>query len=58
MILPAADVELHEWLHWAEENGSSFLQRIEEAASIADAKHYNLIRPVLLELMKEWSSRV
>jgi len=47
------DVELHDWLRWAEENGSSFLKTTAEAALIADLKHYNLLRPVLLELKKE-----
>ena len=54
MISPAADVELHNWLRWAEENGSSFLKATAEAALIADLRHYNLLRPVLLELKKEW----
>ena len=43
-----------EQLRWAEENGSSFLKATAEAALIADLKHYNLLRPVLLELKKEW----
>ena len=54
MISPAADEELHDWLRWAEENGSSFLKATAEAALIADLKHYHLLRPVLLELKKEW----
>jgi hypothetical protein len=54
MISPATDVELHGWLRWAEENGSSFLKTTAEAALIADLKHYNLLRPVLTELKKEW----
>ena len=47
-------MELHDWLRWAEENGSSFLRTTAEAALLADLKHYNLLRPVLLELKKEW----
>jgi hypothetical protein len=39
------DVELHDWLRWAEENGPSFLRTIAEAAFAADLKNYNLIRP-------------
>jgi hypothetical protein len=54
MIFPAADVELHDWLRWAEGNGSGFLKATAEAALIADLKHYNLLRPVLLELKREW----
>ena len=54
MIPPATDEELHDWLRWAEENGSSFLMATAEAALIADLKHYNLLRPVLLELKREW----
>ena len=48
------DVELHDWLRWAEENGSSFPKATADAGFIADLKHYNLLRPVLLELKKEW----
>jgi hypothetical protein len=47
------DTELHDWLRWADEHGSSFLRAIAEAAFVADLKHYSLLRPVLLELMKE-----
>jgi len=54
MILPSEDVELHDWLRWAEGNGSGFLKTMAEAALIADLKHYNLLRVVLLELKKEW----
>lgn len=54
MITPATDEELHHWLRWAEENGSGFLKTTVEAALIADQKHYNLLRPVLLELKREW----
>jgi hypothetical protein len=54
MISPATDVGLHGWLCWAEENGSSFLRMTAEASVIADLKHYNLLRPVLLELKDEW----
>jgi len=54
MILPSTDEELHDWLRWAEENGRSFLKTTAEAALIADLKHYNLLRPVLLELKREW----
>jgi len=54
MISPATDVALNDWLRWAEENGSSFLKAAAGAALIADLRHYNLLRPLLLELKKEW----
>jgi hypothetical protein len=54
MIFPATDVELHGWLRWAEENGSTFLKATAEAGLLADLPHYNLLRPLLLELKKEW----
>jgi hypothetical protein len=44
------DTELYDWLRWAEENGTSFLRRIADAAFVADLKNYNLIRPALLKL--------
>jgi hypothetical protein len=53
-IFPSRDEELHNWLRWAEKDGSSFLKATAEAALIADLKHYNLLWPVLLELKKEW----
>lgn len=54
MISPATDGELHDWLIWADEHGSCFLRAVVQAALIADLKHYSLLRPVLLELRKEW----
>ena len=54
MIAPATDEELHDWLRWAEENSSGFLKTTAEAALISDLKHYNLLRPILLELKREW----
>lgn len=54
IISPAADEELHDWLRWANETGSAFLRSITDAALAADLKHYNLLRPILLELKKEW----
>ena len=55
MIPPPSDEELHGWLRWTEENGSSFLRTMAEAALIADLKHYNLLRPVLLKLKEDES---
>ena len=54
MISPSTDEELHDWLRWAEENGSGFLKATAGAALIADLKHYNLLRAVLLELKRDW----
>jgi hypothetical protein len=36
------------------ESGSSFLGTTAEASLLADLKHYDLFRPTLLELKKEW----
>jgi len=55
MISPATDVELHDWLRWAEKSGSSFLRTTAEAALLADLKHYNLLRPVLLRTEEDVS---
>ena len=44
------DPELHDWLIWAEANGTSFLQAIAEAAFVSDLKHYVLLRPTLVKL--------
>jgi hypothetical protein len=54
MIFPSTDEELHDWLRWASENGSSFVKTAAEAALLADLNHYNLLRPTLLELKREW----
>jgi hypothetical protein len=50
MSPPATDEELHDWLRWAEENGTSFPRKLAEAAFWADLKEYALLRPVLLGL--------
>ena len=44
------DEELHSWLVFAEQHGTSFLQAIAEAAFVSDLKQYALIRPILLKL--------
>jgi hypothetical protein len=46
------DNELHDWLIWAREHGTSFLHAVAEAAFLSDLKHYRLLRPVLLNLKK------
>jgi hypothetical protein len=48
------DAELYDWLRWAGERGTSFLRTVSEAAFVADLKQYSLLRPVLVELKKEW----
>jgi hypothetical protein len=50
----STDTELHDWLVWASENGSDFLKATAEAALLGGSKHYNLLRPVLVELEKKW----
>jgi hypothetical protein len=49
------DPELTDWLRWACESSevTNFVQAIAEAAFLADMPHYALLRPVLLELMRE-----
>jgi hypothetical protein len=44
------DAELYDWLRWADENGTSFLRTMAQAAFVADIKHYLLLRPTLLKL--------
>jgi hypothetical protein len=41
------DVELLDWLRWAQGDGPSFLRTIAEAAFTADLNDYNLLRPCL-----------
>ncbi len=48
----SADNELHGWLIWAREHGTSFLHAIAETAFLSDLKGYRLLRPVLLNLKK------
>ena len=55
MIPPSTDSELYDWLRFADEHGTNFLQRIAEAALVADLKNYNLLRPVLLKLKEDES---
>ena len=57
MLSVYEDAELYDWLRWADEHGSCFLRAIGEAVFIADLKHYNLLRPFLLELKTQWSNR-
>jgi hypothetical protein len=49
------DSDLRDWLWWAEDGGEAplFVKTVAEAASIADLSNYALLRPVLLELMRQ-----
>jgi len=49
------DPELADWLHWASESDEvpGFIRAVAEAAFIADLPNYALLRPVLLELMRQ-----
>jgi hypothetical protein len=49
------DPGLRDWIRWASESAevSRFVQIVAEAAAIADMPDYALLRPVLLELMRE-----
>ena len=57
MVLYSAytDPDLRDWLRWASESGEvpSFIRTVAEAALCADLLHHALLRPVLLELMRE-----
>ncbi|MGB8065886.1 MAG: hypothetical protein WCF26_28645 [Candidatus Sulfotelmatobacter sp.] len=48
----STDIELHDWLIWADERGTSFLHAMAEAAFLSDLKHYRLLRPVLFNLKR------
>jgi len=52
------DNELHGWLIWADQHGTNFLRKLVEAAMTADIPNYLLLRPVLIELKKEWPKPV
>jgi hypothetical protein len=48
----STDEELHDWLVWADEHGTSFLQAIAEAAFVSDLRDYYSLRPTLLKLKR------
>ena len=54
MCSPHTDDELRDWFLWQTENGSSFIRRLVEAAYLADAQAYMLLRPLLLELKAKY----
>jgi hypothetical protein len=46
------DTELSGWLRFEEKHGSNFMRAIAEAAFLADAASYVLLRPILRKLME------
>ena len=46
------DEELHDWLVWAGEHGTGFLQAIAEAAFVSDLRDYYSLRPTLKKLKR------
>jgi hypothetical protein len=46
------DEELHDWLVWADEHGTSFLHAIAEAAFVSDLRDYYSLRPTLVKLKR------
>jgi hypothetical protein len=48
------DVELLNWLRSSQKNGPSFVRALAEAAFMADLSHYHRLRPLLVELKKEY----
>jgi hypothetical protein len=55
-VIAFDDTELNEWLMQAIEEGSGqFLPALAEAAVIACAEDYCLVRPVLIDLKRKYS---
>jgi hypothetical protein len=48
------DAELYVWLIWSQKYGPSFVRALAEAAFGADIPHYLLLRPVLVQLKREY----
>jgi hypothetical protein len=50
------DPELRDWLRWASESGEVpvFVKTVADATFLADLSNYALLRPVLLELKRQW----
>ena len=46
------DEELHDWLVWAGEHGTSFLHAVAEAAFVSDLRDYYSLRPTLKKLRR------
>lgn len=53
---PYTDPELRDWLRWASESHEvpMFVQTIADAAFHAHLRNYELLRPVLLELKRQY----
>jgi hypothetical protein len=51
----STDHELRQWLRWASEWGTTpmFVSKVADAASAACIPDYELLRPVLLELLRQ-----
>jgi hypothetical protein len=56
MDSPHTDPELCQWLRWASESARtpSFVRTVAEAALIVCISDYPLLRPVLLELKRQY----
>jgi len=56
MLSANTDPELREWLRWAFESGKApvFVRTVAEAALLACAPDYELLRPVLVELKRRY----
>ena len=56
MDSPLKDTELHRWLRWASEQGSTpmFVSTLAEAGRMACNPDYLLLRPVLVELKRRY----
>jgi hypothetical protein len=51
-----SDLELRNWLHWAEEEGKvpMFVRTVATAARMACMPDYELLRPVVVELKRRY----
>jgi hypothetical protein len=48
------DADLIHWIRWGESgNAGAFIQTVCEAALVADIPHYLVLRPALLEFMRQ-----
>ena len=54
MLSAATDPDLRGWLRWHFEHGSNFMRALAEAALMADAHSYAILRPALLEIKRNY----
>jgi hypothetical protein len=56
MDSPHTDPEMHNWFHWASEQGHTptFVRTVAEAARIGCTPDYELLRPVLVDLKRRY----